>query len=125
LAATLMMTQAGMTNRIDRLEAAGLVERSLDPADRRSFHVALTDRGIEVIDAALTEHAGNLKRLSRGLTPEESDVLEGTWRLDAILMGLPGACRDEDFPQAREDGSRGATSIGSTGMKPARGRMCV
>jgi hypothetical protein len=36
--------RAGMTNRLDRLRAAGLVERSLDPAGRRSFRIALTEQ---------------------------------------------------------------------------------
>ena len=35
LARTLLLSPAGTTNRIDRLEAAGLVERRLDPDDRR------------------------------------------------------------------------------------------
>lgn len=72
LSAVLMMSRAGMTNRLDRLEAAGLVERSLDPADRRSFRVALTDEGRRVIDATLTEHAAILARLADGLSPDDA-----------------------------------------------------
>jgi DNA-binding MarR family transcriptional regulator len=80
LADALMMSRAGMTNRLDRLEAAGLVERSLDPADRRSFRVVLTDMGREVIDAALTEHAANIAGLVSSLTPEEAGALERALR---------------------------------------------
>jgi DNA-binding MarR family transcriptional regulator len=87
LSAVLMMSRAGMTNRLDRLEAAGLVERSLDPADRRSFHVVLTGKGREVIDAALTEHAANLARLSSGLTPEDAATLTRIVR--GLLEGRP------------------------------------
>lgn len=75
LSAALMMSRAGMTNRLDRLEAAGLVERSLDPADRRSFRVALTAEGLRLVDAALTEHAATLERLAACLTEEESRTL--------------------------------------------------
>ncbi|WP_336208663.1 MarR family winged helix-turn-helix transcriptional regulator [Nonomuraea sp. LPB2021202275-12-8] len=75
LSAALMMSRAGMTNRLDRLEAAGLVERSLDPADRRSFRIALTARGREVIDETLTEHAANLARISAGLDREDAATL--------------------------------------------------
>lgn len=82
LSEVLMMSRAGMTNRIDRLEAAGLVERSLDPADRRSFRVSLTERGREVIDATLTEHAANLAGLAAKLTEREAAAL------DAILRGM-------------------------------------
>jgi DNA-binding MarR family transcriptional regulator len=76
LADALMMSRAGMTNRLDRLEAAGLVERSLDPADRRSFRVALTAQGREVVDAALTDHAANIARLISSLGPGEAGTLE-------------------------------------------------
>jgi DNA-binding MarR family transcriptional regulator len=80
LSAVLMMSRAGMTNRLDRLEAAGLVERSLDPADRRSFRVRLTDEGLRVIDETLTEHAANLARLASPLTPEDLKTLAGILR---------------------------------------------
>ncbi|MET9064712.1 MarR family winged helix-turn-helix transcriptional regulator [Streptosporangium sandarakinum] len=85
LSAVLMTSRAGMTNRIDRLEAAGLVRRSLDPADRRSFRVALTDTGREVIDAAVTEHAAGLARLAAGLPPEDAA------ELDRILRAMLAA----------------------------------
>ncbi|MGV9601421.1 MarR family winged helix-turn-helix transcriptional regulator [Streptosporangium sandarakinum] len=85
LSAVLMTSRAGMTNRIDRLEAAGLVRRSLDPADRRSFRVALTDAGREVIDAAVTEHAAGLARLAAGLPPEDAA------ELDRILRAMLAA----------------------------------
>ncbi|MEU6429634.1 MarR family transcriptional regulator [Microbispora sp. NPDC046973] len=71
-----MMSRAGMTSRLDRLEAAGLVERSLDPADRRSFKIALSEKGREVIDATMTDHAANLARLSSGLAPQDAATLD-------------------------------------------------
>lgn len=71
LSAMLMMSRAGMTNRLDRLEAAGFVERTLDPADRRSFRITLTDAGRKVIDETMTEHAANLHRLAQDMTEEE------------------------------------------------------
>ncbi len=79
LSATLMMSRAGMTSRIDRLESAGLVERALDPEDRRSFRVTLTERGFEVVDAAMTEHAANVAKLLSPLG-EDLDVLDASLR---------------------------------------------
>jgi len=76
----LMMSRAGMTNRLDRLEAAGLVDRALDPGDRRSFRITLTAKGRDVIDAALTEHAANLARLLDALTEQERATLNRTLR---------------------------------------------
>ncbi|GAA1259865.1 MarR family transcriptional regulator [Kitasatospora nipponensis] len=89
LAATLMMSRAGMTSRLDRLEAAGLVERRLDPTDRRSFQVALTDQGMVAVDAAMTDHAANEAHLLAPLTASERAAL------DAILRKLLGSVEVE------------------------------
>lgn len=80
LADSLMMSRAGMTKRLDRLEADGLIERTLDTADRRSFRIALSGRGREVIDVALTEHAANVAQLASCLTAEERETLERSLR---------------------------------------------
>jgi DNA-binding MarR family transcriptional regulator len=71
----LMMSRAGMTNRLDRLEAAGFIERTLDPADRRSFRITLTEAGLKVINEAMTDHAANMHRLARGLSEQEMTAL--------------------------------------------------
>jgi len=52
LAAATMLTSGAMTNRIDRLEHAGLVRRLHDPADRRRVLVELTDEGRERVESA-------------------------------------------------------------------------
>ncbi|MFB9831057.1 MarR family winged helix-turn-helix transcriptional regulator [Actinoallomurus acaciae] len=80
MAAELMMSRAGMTSRIDRLEVAGLVERSLDPDDRRSFRITLTGKGLRAVDAALGEHAARLSVLSSRLGDGESRALEDALR---------------------------------------------
>ncbi|MEU1789728.1 MarR family transcriptional regulator [Streptomyces sparsogenes] len=80
LSAELMMSRAGMTKRLDRLENAGLVARSLDADDRRSFRIALTDKGRQVVDAALTDLAAALGELAAELTAEERDALDGVLR---------------------------------------------
>ena len=72
----LMMSRAGMTSRLDRLEQRGWVERRLDPADRRSFSITLTEAGRAVIDATLTEHAATLARLIAPLEAGEVTALE-------------------------------------------------
>jgi DNA-binding MarR family transcriptional regulator len=45
LAASALVTSGAMTFRLDRLEAAGLVERRPDPADRRAILVRLSPTG--------------------------------------------------------------------------------
>ncbi|MEV5829312.1 MarR family transcriptional regulator [Spirillospora sp. NPDC052242] len=76
----LMLSRAGMTNRLDRLESAGMIERSLDRADRRSFQVRLTDQGYATVDAAMTRHTANVTDLLAGLTPEEVSTLDALAR---------------------------------------------
>lgn len=44
----LMVHPTSITNTIDRLQAAGMVERVPDPADRRRVLAAITERGREV-----------------------------------------------------------------------------
>jgi DNA-binding MarR family transcriptional regulator len=51
-----MLTSGAMTNRIDRLEVVGLVERLQDPSDRRGVLVSLTKDGLKLIDKAVTTH---------------------------------------------------------------------
>jgi len=74
LAASTMITTGGMTKRLDRLEAAGLVLRRRSDTDARGRIVRLTPRGVEVIDDAVTAHLANERRLL-DLVPEHDRVL--------------------------------------------------
>ncbi len=56
---SMMITSGAMTNRIDRIEQRGLVERSPDPDDGRVVLVTLTSLGRQVVDAAVADHAAN------------------------------------------------------------------
>jgi DNA-binding MarR family transcriptional regulator len=50
---SVLISSGGLTKRLDRLEAAGLVERRPDPRDRRGTLVRLTRAGTALIDEAL------------------------------------------------------------------------
>lgn len=50
-----LVTSGTMTNRIDRLEQAGLVARRPDPQDKRGVLVRLTAKGTDRVDAALAD----------------------------------------------------------------------
>ena len=76
LIAWTMVTSGTMTNRIDRLEKAGLVSRAADPSDGRASVVALTDKGFALIDALIGEHVANQHRLIEGLDEAESAELD-------------------------------------------------
>ena len=51
------LTTGAMTNRLDRLEAEGLVRRLPDPDDRRGVIVELTDEGRELWERTVGAHA--------------------------------------------------------------------
>ena len=55
----LLLSSGAMTNRLDRLESAGLIAREPDPDDRRALIVRLTPEGLRRIDEAVNEAAHN------------------------------------------------------------------
>ena len=75
-----ILSSGAMTNRLDRLEAMGFVERLPDPSDRRGRLVALTDRGRELVDAAVVDHLENERGLLQGLDAGEREQLSGLLR---------------------------------------------
>jgi len=76
LAEHTMVTTGAMTKRIDRLAEAGLVERRAAEGDGRRRIVALTPRGVAVIDAAFADHMANEHRLLAQLPPADRAALE-------------------------------------------------
>ncbi len=86
LAKGLMLSSAGVTSRIDRLERRGLVRRLPDPDDRRGVIVELTDQGLEVVDAAVSALAITDRQLLERLDAKEIGQLEAILR--KLLAGL-------------------------------------
>jgi DNA-binding MarR family transcriptional regulator len=81
-----VLSRSGMTSRLDRLESAGHVERTLDPADRRSFRIRLTDAGYATVDAAMTKHTANVTRRLSPLSEDRLAALDDTLR--TLLLHL-------------------------------------
>ena len=63
-----LVTSGTMTNRIDRLEAAGLVKRHPDPQDKRGVQVRLTEAGKSRVDAAFADLLDRERLLVGGLS---------------------------------------------------------
>jgi DNA-binding MarR family transcriptional regulator len=82
-----MVTSGAMTNRIDRLEARGLVERSAGPDDRRSVRVQLTPRAHELVDGFFADHLANEARLFSALTGDERRQLAAVLRTALHALG--------------------------------------
>jgi DNA-binding MarR family transcriptional regulator len=72
---SLLVSSGAMTNRLRRLEVAGLVKRMPDPEDGRGLLVALTPKGHRVIDEAVDAHTANEHRLLAALSPSDREVL--------------------------------------------------
>ncbi|BCG70613.1 MarR family transcriptional regulator [Mesorhizobium sp. 113-1-2] len=70
-----MVTSGAMTNRLDRLEKAGLILRGPHPNDRRGIVVQLTEKGLALIDEAVTAHVANEHEILTCLTGAERETL--------------------------------------------------
>ena len=75
-----LVTSGTMTNRIDRLAAAGLVRREPDPRDRRGVLVTLSEQGKAAVDAALTDLLNREQSLLAGLDAGERETLASLLR---------------------------------------------
>jgi DNA-binding MarR family transcriptional regulator len=70
-----LLSSAGVTFRLDRLEEAGLIERQRDHDDRRVVYSALTDTGLETINRTIEAHLEAEEALLGGLTAKEREQL--------------------------------------------------
>lgn len=84
-----LVTSGTMTNRIDRLEDAGLVSRHADVRDRRGVLVRLTDAGRARVDACLADLLAEEEDLLSSLEPAEREQL--TALLRTLLVRLEHA----------------------------------
>lgn len=85
---TMMVTSGTMTNRIDQLCKAGLVERLKNPEDGRGFIISLTENGFEKIDAAIIDHVATQDRIMSGLGVKDKKELNGL--LSTFLTSFEG-----------------------------------
>jgi DNA-binding MarR family transcriptional regulator len=78
---TTLVTSGTMTNRIDRLAAAGLVRRRPDPQDKRGVLVTLTAAGQSTVDAALCDLLADEQVLLAGLGQQQRRTLAALLRV--------------------------------------------
>jgi len=74
------LSSGAMTNRLDRLEEAGLVRRVPDPEDRRGVLVELTEAGHRAWEDGLGAQGANEALLAAALTKEEKKQLNALLR---------------------------------------------
>jgi len=82
----LLISSGGMTNRLDRLEKAGLIARVPNPEDRRGTLVLLTETGLALINRIVPLHVENEARSLSNLSREEQETLERL--LEKLIDGL-------------------------------------
>src|SRR2546430_10138577 len=76
------LSSGAMTNRLDRMENAGLVKRVPDPDDRRGVLVELTKEGHRLWEEGLGAQAANESLIAAALTKDEKR------RLNELLRRL-------------------------------------
>ena len=104
----LLLASGSTTNRIDRLEAAGLIRRLDDPDDRRGVLVELTALGLRRVEAAVEQHLTIERELVSALSGPQQEQLVGLLRKLVVALDEPAA----DPPgraQPRPRGARGQT----------------
>ena len=83
----LLVSCGNITGLVDRLEEAGLVERSDDPQDRRVVLAALTERGREVHDQVRPEYRARVLAQLGSWEPErQAELTETLERLAAEVL---------------------------------------
>ena len=85
LAERVILSRSGITRLVDRLEAAGCVERAACSTDARGQEAVLTPVGLERLRSAATTHLDGIRRYF--LERLDSDELD---RLEASLARVAG-----------------------------------
>jgi DNA-binding MarR family transcriptional regulator len=75
LSERLLVRPPSVTGVVDRLERAGLVERTGSPTDLRAKQDGLTKKGRQLVERVLTVHGARLDALLGVLSPEEQAEL--------------------------------------------------
>lgn len=81
-----MVTTGAVTNRIDRLEQRGLVERART-GDRRKVLVRLTERGVALVDDVVVDHVAAERAILAALSPRQQHDLARLLRTTLLALG--------------------------------------
>ena len=92
---SMLLTSGAMTNRLDRVAAAGFIERFDDPDDRRSIVVRLTPEGVAIADEAISRYYVEMEKILDALSRTDADRLA---ELLALLLSSV-----ENAPAAQDD----------------------
>jgi DNA-binding MarR family transcriptional regulator len=71
----LLVNRSNVTGLVDRMERDSLVRREDDPGDRRVNLVAITDKGEQMLAAAMAQYYPMLEKVMAGLDGQERGML--------------------------------------------------
>lgn len=94
LADWLTLSRGGITKLVDRLEAAGCLERVSCSNDRRSLHAELTPAGDKLLAEMREVYEGELERHLATLTEEDAELIS------AALHKVTGSTCDAETEAA-------------------------
>lgn len=111
-----LITSGGVSQRLDKLERAGLVRRHIHAGDRRRIDVELTPEGMALADAVLADLMEHESGLLDELTEGEKDDLRRT------LKRLLSRFEQLDHPNAEIGAGALDSGAGSSspGQRPRR-----
>lgn len=75
IALDLGVTARTLTTMVDSLAKQDLIERTVDPSDRRAFQLVLTNTGSELVPLLQTELAHAAETVAAPLAPPDRDTL--------------------------------------------------
>jgi len=75
------VTNAAVSQSLDKLVVQGLVERQENPQDRRSKQILLTPQGEDLLRESMRAQQSWIEELSSHLSPEEQTQIEAAFRL--------------------------------------------
>jgi len=88
LARAVILTTGGMTPVLDQLADRGLINRQVDPEDRRARRITITEKGRSVINRALDQQIARHRALNAALAVEEREALSNILR--KLLIAVEG-----------------------------------
>jgi DNA-binding MarR family transcriptional regulator len=100
LAADMRLSSGAMTNRLDRMEAAGLIRRLPDPSDRRGTLVEPTEAGNETWDRTTGTQARREAMIASVLEPDAREELHRLLR--RLMQAFPHKEHAVAEPEAHE-----------------------
>lgn len=89
LVRSLMWTSAGLSQLLNRMEAAGLIRREAHPKDRRALQVVMSAAGEKIIAAVYQAHCSTEVRLIAALSESERRSLVDLLRQLLVAMEGP------------------------------------